>query len=327
MNRGGFALVFVLLVIAAVELLIIASVALATHEAVIADTRVRTATAQRKAEVALKQIAREWSESGIPPIVIGQTIVPAPASLVETSVQRTAWGLYYARARARSGRAIIERAAVLRTLDLHRAMQESNEAIVSAGPLIVARAEISVDDEERCSLPYAPERPAANVTVPNRHFALGIHNARVDSAHSTLPNGYAGAGIRWDEIPSIADIQAGAVLHLIESDSTGARIFPLIYAPSDLQIASGTGQGLLFVNGSLTIEENVRFDGLIIVRGQVHIRDGVQIRGVLRVHSTRPSTIGAAIFTYSRCACVRALLETPASGRLIKAHRFYIPAF
>ena len=327
MNRGGFALVFVLLVVAAVELLTIASIALATHEAVIADARVRTATAQRNAEAALKHIARAWNASGIPPIAIGQTIFPAGANPVEISIQRTAWGLYHARARASSGRASIERAAMLRTLDLHRAMHESNEAIVSAGPLLLARTALSTDDEERCPLPYVPEMPAANVTVPNRHFALGISNARIDSAHSVLPAGYAAAGIQWDEIASIADVQASAVLHLVETDSAGARIFPLIYAPSDLQIASGSGQGLLFVNGSLTIEENVRFDGLVIVRGVVHIKDGVQIRGVLRVHSTRPSTIGAATITYSRCSCVRSLLESPASTRLIKAHRFYIPAF
>lgn len=326
MTRGGFVLVFALFVITAVELLVVSSLALATHEAVISEVRVRTAVAENTASAALEQFARAWPASNRTRMRIAES-TSFPQGDATITVERISWGLYHARARVQGGRAIIERAAIMRTLDAERGMRESNEAMVAAGPVVAPLARLEVAESESCELPFVAERAATAVTVQNRHHALGMPDVRIDSMHAVLPEGYAGAGLRWDEVASIADVYAGSTIQLTPTDSLGASTFPLIYAPGDLRITGGAGQGLLFVNGTLTIDEHVRFAGLIIVRGPVIVHDSVTLLGVLRTHSTQPSLIGTATITYSACACVRALMETPAATRLIKAHRFHIPIF
>lgn len=130
MTRPGFALVFVLLVIAAVELLTLTTLALATHETAIADTRLRTALATREADAALASLIRSWAVPRIDSLRIGQSIVIPGGNQVSIEVQRTAWGLYYATASAAFGRTSIRRAAVLRKLDADRGRRESTAAIV-----------------------------------------------------------------------------------------------------------------------------------------------------------------------------------------------------
>ena len=60
--------------------------------------------------------------------------------------------------------------------------------------------------------------------------------------------------------------------------------YPILYAPGNLTINSGTGQGILLVEGSLTLSGNFTFDGLIIVHNDLLKGNGtVEIHGSVMV--------------------------------------------
>jgi hypothetical protein len=327
MNRRGFALAFVLLIIAAVELLTLATLAIATHESLIADARVRTVVAARTADAALATLAGSWPMPALDTLSIGGRITWSAGNRTVIELERTAWGTYHARAIANSGRATIRRAVVLRKLDAARGIDESSEAMVAAGPIAAPFAEFEIANASGCIIPRIAERPPALITLADRHHALGLPVARVDSLHAVLPAGYALAGVRWDELASIADVHANGTIALIPTDSAGALLFPLILANDDLILASGKGQGLIFVHGNLQIQPGVQFDGIIVVHGTVSISDDVQLTGTLRTQGSALSNIGRARIIHSPCAVADALIKTPAAARLIRAFRTHIPAF
>jgi hypothetical protein len=211
-------------------------------------------------------------------------------------------------------------------LDGARGIAESSEAVAAAGPLVAPHAEFGID-EAICESPFLAKRPPSLITLSNRRNALGLPEARIDSAHVVLPDGYALAGVRWDEIASIADVEVGSTIELASTDSIGAPFHPLIYAASDLTISNGSGSGLIFVRGNLQIHDRVQFSGIIVVRETVTIADDVHIDGALRVQGDGASIIGRARITYSSCAVTNALLKIPAAARLIGAFRAHIPAF
>jgi hypothetical protein len=327
MRREGFALVFALLAIAAVELLTVASLVLATHESLVADTRQRTIIATRAADAALSSLERAWPVPGADSLRVDQSIMLSSADQVSVEIARSAWGLFHVVATANAGRVSIRRAAVLRQLDLARGLAESNEAMVAAGPVVAPLARFSVSNERACALPVVVEASPAAVTLSSWRHALGISDVRIDSAHAILPPGYAAAGLRWEEVATIADLHASASIQLTAADSTGALLYPLIYANDDLTIIAGSGQGLIFVRGNLQMESGVQFAGVIVVQGTVTVGDDVHITGTLRVQGKALSSIGRATFTHSTCDIAFALRETPAAARLIRSSRTRIPAF
>ena len=96
--------------------------------------------------------------------------------------------------------------------------------------------------------------------------------------------------------------------------------FPIVYAPGDISINGDQGQGVLLVNGNLSIQGGFVFYGQVIVRGTVkltgngnHIYGGVMAANV--VDSTDASKLaGNSSIRYSRCAVTSVFLNT-AMGR------------
>ena len=92
--------------------------------------------------------------------------------------------------------------------------------------------------------------------------------------------------------------------------------FQIIYAPGDVSINGNTGQGVLLVNGSLSIQGGFTFYGPVIARGTVkltgngnHINGGVLAAAV--VDSTSGSSLlGNSSIQFSRCAMTTALQRT-----------------
>jgi type II secretory pathway pseudopilin PulG len=96
-----------------------------------------------------------------------------------------------------------------------------------------------------------------------------------------------------------------------------ADYFPVIWAPGDLSIAGGQGQGILLVEGDLTIVGPVTFAGVVLVRGRLRATGGpTLLTGAVLVESPDPvgaATIdGATSIVYSRCAVGEALAAAPA---------------
>jgi hypothetical protein len=84
--------------------------------------------------------------------------------------------------------------------------------------------------------------------------------------------------------------------------------FPIVYAPGNLSVNGNTGQGVLLVGGSLSIQGNFTFYGQIITRGTVkitgtgnHVNGGIMAASV--VDSASGSvTSGNSSVQYSACA-------------------------
>jgi len=101
------------------------------------------------------------------------------------------------------------------------------------------------------------------------------------------------------------------------------KYYPIIYAPGDLSISGGTGQGILMVNGNLTVNGGFEFDGLVIVKnelkkgnGTATIRGGVMVAGaninctVLGSNGQCMEVVdmtGTITIAYSKCAVENAL--------------------
>lgn len=86
--------------------------------------------------------------------------------------------------------------------------------------------------------------------------------------------------------------------------------FPVIYAPGNLSISGGRGQGVLLVEGTLTITGNFYWAGIIIVRGALDVAGTPTLMGSVMVRSTTGADsriIGNSRLQFSSCAAQQAL--------------------
>ena len=87
--------------------------------------------------------------------------------------------------------------------------------------------------------------------------------------------------------------------------------FPIIYAQGDLKITGGVGQGILLVEGDLSVQGGAEFYGPVIVKGSLktagtggHFNGGVMAANVDLEQST---LLGNAVVNFSSCALTKAL--------------------
>ena len=159
--------------------------------------------------------------------------------------------------------------------------------------------------------------------------------ARIDSAASDSATYLRLAGAWWSDAVAAADVQLARDAHVTSSpvvvagscantpanwgdpvdrsSACGTRV-PVIFAPGDLTIDGGVGQGVLLVGGHLVIAGAFTFSGQIVVRGGMETRaDNIAISGTVaawreRVDTTAtPATSNEIMLThattvrYSRC--------------------------
>jgi hypothetical protein len=93
--------------------------------------------------------------------------------------------------------------------------------------------------------------------------------------------------------------------------------FPLIVSPGDLHLTGGVGQGILVVQGNLTISGGGAFAGAVLVEGTLHLTGGSHISGAaLALDPERPSIIAeGSRITYDPCALLDAFTNAPALNR------------
>ena len=87
--------------------------------------------------------------------------------------------------------------------------------------------------------------------------------------------------------------------------------FPIIHAMGDLKITGGEGQGILLVDGDLSVQGGAEFFGPVIVKGSLktaatggHFNGGVMAANVDLEQST---LLGNAVVNFSSCALTKAL--------------------
>lgn len=95
-----------------------------------------------------------------------------------------------------------------------------------------------------------------------------------------------------------------------------ANEFPIIHAQGDFSLQTGSGQGILIVEGDLTATGNFDFYGVVIVMGELrttgtgnHLEGSVVVQGdgLLDSEST---TLGNSLVQYNQCTTERAFNAT-----------------
>ncbi len=105
-----------------------------------------------------------------------------------------------------------------------------------------------------------------------------------------------------------------------------ASYFPVIYAPGDLRLNTGAGQGVLIIDGDLHVQGTFEFYGIVIVRGRLSTQGGgagsIHFRGAImaaNVDLDDNEVAGNANIQYSRCvvqmAQMAAAMGTPLRSR------------
>ncbi|HJU90950.1 MAG TPA: hypothetical protein VJ672_16315 [Gemmatimonadaceae bacterium] len=89
------------------------------------------------------------------------------------------------------------------------------------------------------------------------------------------------------------------------------QYWPIVYAPGNIKINGGDGQGILLVEGDLEVMGGAEFFGPVIVRGRLkttgtggHFNGGVMAANVSLDQNT---VLGDAVIRYSSCAINKAL--------------------
>lgn len=97
----------------------------------------------------------------------------------------------------------------------------------------------------------------------------------------------------------------------INNTSACFSYFPVIYAPGNLNISGGIGQGILLVQGDLTVQGGFQFYGPVIVLGTVSSTGtgGHFFGGLMASNASLDVTLfsGNSVVDYSACAITRAL--------------------
>jgi hypothetical protein len=164
--------------------------------------------------------------------------------------------------------------------------------------------------------PKIAQDPAAAKDSTYFNYGPGLDwSTLTGSANKTYNSGATLNGLG----PSVASgscntadaINWGDPLHADPTMTPCQTYFPIIYAKGDLQITGGVGQGILLVEGDLSVQGGAEFYGPVIVKGSLktagtggHFNGGVMAANVDLEQST---LLGDAVIHYSSCALKKAL--------------------
>jgi hypothetical protein len=244
MNRTGFALLLVLLVIAAIELLTLSTLTLATHEVISTAALERASIGSHAAESALRNVIRSWPIAGSDSLQVAQTITFTDSAGTIIAIRRNTPGQYQVSASAAAGRTRVREVALLEAVDAERGIAEANGVIVTRGPVAAPNARFLLDPTT-CPLPTT--------------LLAG------DTAHLN-DSTYAFAGLSWSELASVAD---SGLVYADHPYTIGPGSHTGIFAvKGNVTVQAGADLvGVVVTNGAVVVEDGVHIRGAVIVRG------------------------------------------------------------
>jgi hypothetical protein len=352
----GFALVFALVILAALSIAAAGMVAIGAREAEIAGAMARRADSRLAAESAAAWALATWSTREHGALVpgeasgrvdVGRTGSNLPptveAGFVVTRLGPALFAVHGIGHHADGGPPATARAGVLvRTVDpdslamaFPAAVTAETEALVDAG---FVAGDAGCADPRGVPAPLggpgvlAPNvtvAPAATVTgeppvllAPPPVPASGILEPPLIDALATVP--VAGGSVT--PIPRVRgeDCQADeANWGAVAPSSPCYDHLPLVRAAGDLTVRGGEGRGLLIVDGDLVLD-GVRFHGVVLVRGRVTIRAGAVVRGAVRASTVR---IVDGSVAHDPCHVSAALTAGGLDGPFRVPDRLWVPVF
>ena len=148
---------------------------------------------------------------------------------------------------------------------------------------------------------YAALAQSANINVPAQNFSSSIAPATIGTACDlSVPT-------NWGS-PSTPTGPCGSY-------------FPIIHITGDGAVINGQeGQGVLLVDGSLSVQGGFQFFGIVIVKGSLKTSGGgstpahfwgtVMVQDTAQFTDTTNNLSGSANLLYSKCAIIKALNKT-----------------
>jgi hypothetical protein len=315
-GRGGFAVATALFALVVIGALAMGTLYAATHELRGGADAIHQARAVMAAELGVEQTTAAWSREWNGALGRGYgrswTYATSEGARVTISLTRLADDLFLVTAEARAGPA---RRRVARVVRLGAEDPLFLAAIVAATAIDTAGAVDASDHSPAqwdCSAPGSA-LPAIAITDTNSVLRFGQFDwpTLVGLANSRVTVRVIGAAPRvsGEECDTAAPENWGEPNRWMGGPCTG--YYPVIHAPSDLVIDGGRGQGVLVVEGNLTIQGGAEFTGVVLVRGAViGGPGGAHITGTMSVASQGATTsvLDGIAIAFSRCAARKALL-------------------
>lgn len=341
-RRGGFALVFSMLLVLALAVMAMGMLAVATLEAGIAGSVARRAQATRRAEAAALEAVAGWSTREVADLGIGDRRAATHGPGGSTVVERVDSGLFLLTGRGRvpgpDGPVTARAGLMIRVLHPRR-LAAAFPAAVTAEDSVLVRGTAAGgggSEDNGCGA------PAAGAWAPDTHVAVGgivrgdppVRLAPPPAPATPDPFAPALAAelatVRYT-LPTAAPGPLSAGQRCVADAANWGSpdeghpchdALPLVLA-SDLVMDGGVGHGVLVVDGDVHLTGGARFDGLVVAHGELRVDTGSVIRGAARAVSARV----AGTVVRDRCVLDR-VLSAPALDRPFRPpSRWWVPAF
>ena len=346
--RAGIILPAVVFVLLIVELLAVTALALAYSESAVANQMTAAARAELAARDGLIGLLNDTAirpQPRAPGTRIDLPVQSSPDGSTRTvTLERLSPGVFLARAEGTHGlaqRSIRSRASLLlEVADPLAIIAQFPGAFGTAGAVSLVGGAV-VDGLNPAAIPSHWLAANCSTWLPPSPAGLSV---TLEPMTSFDRLGY----MSLSTVKQLADRHESGALDLMPvggpacllsaSANWGAPLdpahpcadyFPLIYSAGDLTVSSGSGQGILVVDGDLQLSAGIRFFGLVLVRGRLVMAAGAEITGAILAQSAaQPSILDNAIIRRSDCAIARALQQAPALNRLTpRRGRSWIPHF
>jgi hypothetical protein len=316
--RPGFAVATAVFSLVVVGALAMGTLAAATHELRMGSDAIHQARAGMAAELGIDQMMATWTLgwNGAYARGFGRTATYSTpdGTAVTTGMTRLSDELLLLTAEARAGPARREVSRVVR-LD---ASEPALIAALAAPAVMDVATATGIDGSDRA--PEGWDCPAVATPVPP--FAVADTSALARVGHFDWNQLVAGATTRATHLTLDASPRwTGEECDTADPDNWGEPIkanggactsyYPVIHSAGDLIIHGGRGQGLLLVDGDLTIQGDFQFFGVVLVRGALRGGPGgSHITGTVSVaqRGSTASLLDGIVIEFSRCAARKALL-------------------
>ena len=316
--RPGFAVATALFALVVVGALAMGTLFAATHELRTGSDAIHQARAILAADLGLEQTIATWNRAWNGAFARGfgrtSTSVTPEGARVGIRLTRLADELFLVSSEARAGPARRKVSRVVR-------LDGEDPALVAA---LVARAFLDVgtaagvDGSDR--VPHGWDCPAIGTPVPP--FAVSDTTAVTHFGHFDWDQLMAAATTRVTHLTlDAAPRWTGEECDTADPDNWGEPLksnggactshYPIIHSPGDLTVHGGRGQGLLLVDGDLTVQGGFQFFGTVLARGALRGGPGgARITGAVSVaaQGTTASMLDGIVIDFSRCAARKALL-------------------
>ena len=329
-TERGAALVFVLLVMLAIFALGHGALASALGELAASHTVARQLEVRAAAEAAVSLALREPGGAWMDSIAVGQmralgsrTVGRAAAAPNLRRIGREAWlaegeGRLGPRARARTATLVWAMDPLTRVTALGGAVNVGWSATVSVAGAVDASAPTRVDPPLAAGdcAPWLRELGAHYLAAPLATAAL-LPDTATDVSLGLLD---------LDILLTLAEATVAGVGTPAPVERLGACVtdepwgwgdpdrpgspcgphLPVRASLGDLTVQGGVGQGMLVVDGDLTLTAAARYYGLVVVRGALRLQDGASLEGLALALGGATVAPNARIIA-SACWAVRTL--------------------